>query len=115
MNSRQFKTGEQVDAISTAGEPFTRYEHLGISADVFERPDDYVIPMIQSRTPGSGNLDAFLDALRAELPTKPVHFTNVINRRLADHLTRRGFEIVEIAGEEEWEAEMMRLAGVDGL
>lgn len=95
MKVRHFETGEEVDPISTAGEPFDQYEQDGIRAGVFTTPDAYYIPTLESAAPGSGRLGAFLQTLREMLTDRPIRFVNVINERLRVRLVREGFEIVD--------------------
>jgi hypothetical protein len=67
-----------------------------ITAEVFALSTCYLVPMLFSVEPGSGTLDAFLDALRAELPDKPIIFVNVINARLKPRLQARGFGLLNL-------------------
>lgn len=95
MTKEHFAAGDQVDAISVAGAAFDRYRHGPIYCDVFPLSAIYVIPILFSTQRGSGTLDAFLDALRAELPDKPIVFLNVINHRLRPRLLAKGFAVVD--------------------
>ncbi len=106
MTRTHYEAGDQIDAISCAGEAQDVYEQDDILASVFTREHAYYVPIIYSATPGSGKLDAFLDALVAWLPDKPVVFVNVINGRLSEHLSKRGFRVVEFIDGEPYPEEL---------
>lgn len=96
MDKTHFARGDRVDAMSVAGADFDRYQLGPISADVFTFSSFYCVPILISTEPGSGTLDAFLDALRAALPDKPIAFMNVINQGLRPRLLARGFGIIDL-------------------
>lgn len=85
------------------------YVAFGIHAQVWpgQRPDVAYVPVLVSEQPGSGQLDAFLRALAAELSPRQLAFVNVVNERLAARLEADGFRV--LTPEDAFEA-----FGVDG-
>ncbi len=99
MKIREFKAGDRIDAISSAGEDMEVWEAHGISASVFKKNGEYCIPIIESRG-HTGKLDAFLDELSSMMRyrvAKPV-FINVINPKLAEYLARHKIESRDMNG-----------------
>lgn len=101
MEVRHYKAGERIDALSTAGSDMERWSDFGITADVFrgsavEVRETLHVPMIESDAPGSGNLDAFLVAMKQHAGERQLLFRSVINHGLAAHLRRHGipFELL---------------------
>lgn len=91
LKIRHFEEGEQVDALSVAGQDFTQYTVWPITAQVFEVGDEYWIPLIDSADMGSGTLGNFLTILQQHLGKPPI-FINVINSRLRKKLEGMGIE-----------------------
>ena len=98
METHFYAAGEQIDQLTFAGQDMLVCEQDGIKADVFEQLDSYLVPCIESRSPGGGKLNQFLNDLRNELPKlyKPIVFVNVVNPRLKIHLEKRGITCIRM-------------------
>ncbi len=92
MNKRFYKKGEQIDAMSFAGEDCWTWSALGITANVFISDDTIQIPLISSENLGSGQFDNFLEELKREAGGKKLIFNTVVNEGLKKHLKKAGIE-----------------------
>ena len=85
-----YKKGERMDVMSVAGEDCQTWSELGLTATVFERENDYFVPIVESDNPGSGNFDKFLELLKKEAGNKKITFNTVVNEGLKKHLIKAG-------------------------
>jgi len=97
MDVVEFKKGERVDEITTAGEDFCQYSKYGITADIFTNSQFCICPIVKSDDPGSGKFQQFLHDLKQVVPQRLV-FTNVINGGLLKYLCNEEIPVMKENG-----------------